>query len=55
MQERYNAADIEKKWQDHWDETKAYAAKEESTAEKYYVITSYSIHYTKLYDLKEPG
>jgi len=38
MQERYNAADIEKKWQDHWDETKAYAAKEESTAEKYYLL-----------------
>ncbi len=36
--ERYNPQDIEKKWQERWAESSAFACTHESAKEKYYVL-----------------
>ena len=38
MKEKYNPAEIEKKWQNKWEETNAFKVVEDKDKEKYYVL-----------------
>ena len=38
MDQKYNPADIELKWQKFWDESKSFRAVEQSDKQKYYLL-----------------
>ena len=41
MVEKYSAPEIEKKWQQKWDEDKLYEVTEDSKKPKYYLLTQF--------------
>ncbi len=51
MSQAYSPKDIEKKWQDIWDEEKAFRAGEDYSKPKYYALVEYkAIMYYILWD-----
>ena len=42
MNEKYVAQDIEKKWQEYWQEHKTFKTDYDETKEKYYVLEIYT-------------
>ena len=63
LEERYNFKQTEPKWQKQWLDKNSFKATDDKSKKKcfvlemfpYPVITSYSIHYTKLYDVPIKG
>ena len=49
MKEKYNPAEIEKKWQNKWEETNAFKVVEDKDKEKYYVLEMFPYPSCKLH------